>query len=377
MMNVPTTKPYFPPEDIEEILKGMEEILSSGRFIKGRFLSAFEEEFARFVGARYAIATSSGTAALELVYRYFDVKGKEVITPTNTFIATSNAVLFAGGRPVLADMDADTLCLDVADVEKRVTPQTCGVVLVHMVGFITPQIEKIRSLCKERNLFFVEDASHAHGASYNGIKAGTWGDAAVFSCLATKVMTTGGVGGVITTNTENLALFARSLRFHGEDKTRGIQDRIGNNWMLSEPQALIGYVQTKRLSEIVEKRMAIAKRYDEVFGEISRLKIFSLPGGATCGYYKYPLLLQAPLVRSNIIKALEENGVATGGSYWPPCHLQPVYKKEFGYKEGDFPIAEDILSRVVTLPIYAGMTDEEIAYVIDAVKRSIVITNPR
>src|SRR3989344_6302575 len=132
MMNVPTTKPYFPPEDIEEILKGMEEILSSGRFIKGKFLSTFEEEFARFIGTKHAVAVNSGTAALEIVFRYYDVTGKEVLTPTNTFIATSNAVLFAGGRPVLADINAHTLCLDVDDVKKRITPLTRGIVLVHV-----------------------------------------------------------------------------------------------------------------------------------------------------------------------------------------------------------------------------------------------------
>jgi len=369
MMNIPTTKPYFPPEDIEEILKGMEEILSGGRLIKGKFLSVFEEEFARFIGTKHAIAVSSGTAALEILYRYYGVAGKEVITPTNTFIATSNAVLFAGGRPVLADMDADTLCLDAADVEKRMTPQTRGVVLVHIAGFITPRIEEIKLLCRAHNLFFVEDAAHAHGSSYKHIQAGAWGDAAVFSCLATKVMTTGGVGGVITTNNDELARIARSLRFHGEDKTRGIQDRLGNDWMMTEPQALIGYVQTKRLAEIVKKRMAVAQRYDEAFQKLHHIKPFLLSSGMTCGYYKYPLLIDSVEKHGQMKKKLEENGVATGGSYWPPCHLQPVYRKEFGYKEGDFPIAEDMLSRVITLPIYAGMTDEEVAYIIDAIKR--------
>ncbi len=369
-MNIPTTKPYFPPEDAEEILEGMEEILSSGRFIKGKFLSAFEEEFARFVGTKHAIAVSSGTAALEIAYRYFYVKDKEVITPTNTFIATSNAVLYAGGKPVLADMDARTLCLDADDVKKRITPQTRGVVLVHVAGFITPQIEEIQSLCRTHNLFFMEDAAHAHGSSYKDVKAGAWGDVGIFSCLATKVITTGGVGGIITTNDGELARIARSLRFHGEDKSRGIQDRLGNDWMLSEPQALVGYVQTKRLSEIVEKRMAVAKKYDKIFQEHAFLKPFLLLPESICGYYKYPLLVDTAAHRKALGERLKKAGVATGSSYWPPCHLQPVYKKEFRYKEGDFSVAEDVLSRVITLPIYAGMTDEEAAYVIDAVMNS-------
>ena len=360
-------------EDEEEIIRCMREIISSGRFMKGKFISAFEEEFARFVGVKYAIAVSSGTAALEIVYRYYDVAGKEVVTPTNTFIATSNAVLFAGGRPVLSEIDPETLCLDIRDVEKRITERTRGVVLVHVAGFITPAIEEIRALCRTRNIFFLEDAAHAHGSSLNNIKAGAWGDAAIFSCLATKVMTTGGVGGIITTNNEELDRFARSLRFHGEDKTRGIQDRLGNDWMLSEPQALIGLVQTRRLPEIVQKRMAIARTYDAAFDHHNFLKPFPLPNGATCGYYKYPLLVDTAARRKELGDYLEKAGVATGSSYWPTVHLQPVYKKEFGYKEGDFPVAEDILSRVITLPMYVGMTDGEVVYVIDAIKKFTVL----
>ena len=210
--------------------------------------------------------------------------------------------------------------------------------------------------------------AHAHGASRNGIPAGAWGDAAAFSFYATKVITSGGLGGMLTTNDAKLADYARSVRFHGEGKARGLQERLGNDWSLSEPQAIIGLAQTKRLKEIVKKRMAIAAAYDRAFAKLSHVKLFPLPPKTVHSYYKYLLLLESEEEKKHVAVALKERGVATGSLYWPPCHLQPVYQKKFGYKKGMFSVAEDILSRAMALPMYTGMTKKERDYIVAQVK---------
>lgn len=368
-MDIPITKPYFPEEDVQTILKHAENILRSGRLIGGPFVKQFEEEFAGACGTRYAAAVNSATSALQIALQYFHVSGKEVITPVNTFLATSNAVLYAGGTPVLADIHPETLCLDPRELERRITRRTVGVIVVHLAGLVTPHIKEIRDICRRRHLFLIEDAAHAHGASAYGVAAGAWGDAAVFSFLATKVITTGGVGGILATNQKKLDMLARSLRFHGEDKTRGVQDRLGYDWLLSELQALIGLVQTQRLREIVEKRMAVGRLYHEAFREMKKVQPFAVPEGFRHSYYKYPLLLQKPLKRPNVVNRLGALGIAIGTSYWPPCHLQPVYRKMFGYKKGDFPVAEEVLNQTISLPMFTAMTLREVAYVVKSVQR--------
>ena len=380
-MNIPPTKPYIPEADIQTILKHTEKALRSGRLWNGPFLAEFEKEFAKVAGTKHAVGMNSATSVLQTILEYYDVKGCEVITPTNTFIATSNAVIFAGGTPVLADMHPQTLCLAPADVKKRITKKTKGIILVHLGGLITPHIEEIRKIAKQHKLFFIEDASHAHGASRKGTPAGAWGDAAAFSFYATKVITSGGLGGMLTTEDGKLAEYARSVRFHGEGTVRGIQERLGNDWSLSEPQAIIGLAQTKRLKEIVKKRMVIAAAYDKAFGKLPNVTLFPLPPKTIHSYYKYLLLLKSAEEKKRVASALKERGIATGSLYWPPCHLQPVYHKKFGYKisprltrlgrEGDFPITEDILSRAIALPMYTGMTKKERDYIVAQVKEAL------
>ena len=370
-MIVPSTKPYIPEADIKTILKNIEKALRSGRLWNGPFLAEFEREFAKAAGTKYAVGMNSATSALQTILQYYDISKREVITPTNTFIATSNAVLFAGGTPVLADMHPETLCLDPADVKKRITKKTKGIILVHLGGLVTPHIEEIKKIAKQYKLFLIEDASHAHGAARKGIPSGAWGDAAAFSFYATKVITSGGLGGILATNDAKLAAHARSVRFHGEDKTRGIQERLGNAWSLSEPQSIIGLAQTKRLKEIVKKRMAIAMAYDKAFAKLPNVKLFPLPPKTVHSYYKYLLLLKSAEEKKRVASALKERGIATGSLYWPPCHLQPGYPKKLGYKKGMFPVAEDILSRAIALPMYTGMTKKERDYCVAQTKEAI------
>lgn len=369
MQKIQVAKPYFPSEDIEKILIKIREVLQSGMLMQGKYVEEFEQEFAKYVGTKYAVAVNSGTAALQGIYEYFNVNNKEVLVPTNTFIATANAVIYAGGNPVLVDIDKEMLAIDLEDLEKKITERTVGITLVHLAGFVSPQIDRIKQICQKYNLFLIEDAAHAHGSTWQGKKAGSLSKAGAFSFVATKVMTSGGEGGIVTTDNEEIVNRIKSLRFHGADVKPGVQDRLGYNWRMIEIQAIIGLSQLERLDEIVMRRMQIAQQYNEAFSQLNKVRIVRLSENEKCAYYKYPLILDSSLDCEYVKnRLLDEFGVKSGGCYWPPCHLQPVYKKIFGYKEGDFPVADDILSRTISLPIYMGLTKEEVERVIKAVQ---------
>src|ERR1039457_5595940 len=198
-MKIPILRIPFYEEDRRFIEAGVEAILTSGELTMGRYTRQFEEQFADFVGSRFTVACSNGTAALELILRGLGIEGREIIVPTNTFMATPLAVMHSGNRVVFADSEPATLCLDIDDVERRVTDRTAGVILVHVGGIITPAVERLRKLCDEKRLYLIEDCAHAHGSSIDGTHAGALGVAGAFSFFPTKVMTTG-EGGVVTTD---------------------------------------------------------------------------------------------------------------------------------------------------------------------------------
>jgi dTDP-4-amino-4,6-dideoxygalactose transaminase len=368
MTPIQVAKPYFPAEDIAQILTDIRAVLESGMLMQGRHVQQFEEEFAAHVGVRYARAVNSGTSALQAILSYYDVRDREVLVPVNTFLASANAVLFAGGRPVFVEIDPESLLVDFDDLTRRVTARTAGVILVHCAGLITQDLERIRTFCAERRLFLLEDAAHAAGSSRQGRKAGSLGDAAAFSLLATKIITAGGEGGMVTTDDAELAARVKSLRFHGEDHTRGIQDRIGHSWRMTEIQAVVGRAQVRRLDEIVARRMQIAATYDRAFAALPRVGTLRVAEGDRSAYYKYPLRLAPPLERRAVQeRLLAEFGVRTGTSYWPPCHLQPAYRNGFGYRPGDYPVAERALDQTIALPMHCDLTEDEVRRVIHAV----------
>jgi dTDP-4-amino-4,6-dideoxygalactose transaminase len=368
MSRIQVAKPYVPAEDIETILAESRTVLESGMLMQGPFVRRFEEEFAAYCGTRFARAVNSGTAALQSILDYYDVRDREVLIPVNTFLASANAVLFAGGKPVFADVDPDTLLVDVQDLERRINARTAGVILVHVAGLITQELDRLRELCRGRGLFLIEDAAHAAGSGRGGRRAGGLVDAGAFSLLATKVITAGGEGGMVTTDDEKLAHRVVSLRFHGEDHTRGIQDRIGYSWRMTELQAIVGTTQVRRLDEIVTRRMQIAASYDRAFAALPRVRALRTAEGDRIAYYKYPLRLLPPLERRAVQQRLDkEFDIQTGTSYWPPCHLQPAYRQAFGYREGDYPVAEKALDQTIALPMHCWLTEDEIRRVIHAV----------
>ena len=381
MNRISANKPYF-PEPIRRIIADeIAEILAGGRLTQGPWVSRFEQAFAEYTGAKFAIATNSGTSALEILLRFFDVRDCEVIVPTNTFLASGNAVIFAGGKPVLADISADTLCLDPEDLKRKISPKTKGVILVHIAGLITPQVSEIRDLCRTRGLFLLEDAAHAPGAAIDQKFAGNLADGAAFSFYPTKPMTTG-EGGMITTNDPACAEFAQSVRCHGiaigsesTGENKNLLLRLGHNWRMSELQAVVGWHQLQTLDDAIAKRQMIANWYENALANSPGLRLFESPENVRHSFYKYPVLLEKPASLREVNRQLfEEFGVQSGSIYWPPCHLQPFYQQKFGYRHGDFPIAEDILERTIALPIYPELSRDSVNRVAAALHS--ILTEP-
>ncbi len=369
-MQIQAAKIYFPEEDKQEILAKIEEILTTGELTLGKYNRQFEQEFAGYVGTKYAVAVNSGTSALEIILRALDIEGHSIIVPTNTFFATPASVIHAGGKVIFADM-VDNLCLDPNSVEANVRQDTKAVIIVHIGGIVPPQVREIKDICERKGLFLIEDAAHAQGSTLDGQKAGTFGIAAAFSFYPTKVITSG-EGGMITTDNEKL--YRRACTFRDQGKSgfeRNLHTELGYNWRMSEVHAVIGLYQFRRLEQFIAHREKIAQIYDSELEKMEGLEPLKIPDEIRSNYYKYVAFLNKGLDRDRIKKELREKwGVSLSGEvYELPCHLQPVFKG-IG-SEGDFPVAEDLCQRMICLPISAIMTEEEARYVIDSLRKVI------
>ncbi len=357
--------PFFDDDSIKGILNDTRDTLKNGSLSHGIHVPEFEKQFARYTQTKHAIAVSSGTAALEIMLRFFNVENKEVIVPTNTFVATPTAVILSGGRPVFTDMNADTLCTDLANVKKKVTSKTAGVIVVHIAGLICPEIYELRKFCQDNKLFLIEDAAHAHGAKIDEKMAGSLCDGGAFSFYPTKLMTTG-QGGMITTNNSSMASAAYSMRNHGLNSER-IMLMLGANWCMSETTAIIGKHQLATLDFFLRRRNEIANCYKSSLKDRNDVFVLKTPDNIRHSYYKFPIRLSESIDSDKLALAMKtEFGVDTGRLYYPPCHLHPWYRINYGTKEGDHPVSEATLKRILCLPMYVGMTKETIQYVVDA-----------
>lgn len=326
----------------------------------GRYTREFETEFARVCKVSHAVALNSGTSAIEIALRALGVKeGDEIIVPTNTFTATIAAAHFAGAKPVLVDIEGPSLCLDLANLKKSLSSRTRGVIVVHIGGVICPDISELAEFCQAKGLVLVEDAAHAQGSLSEGQPAGSFGNAGCFSFYPTKVMTTG-EGGMITTNSEDLANEARILRDQGKESSDSSSIvRLGYNWRMQEISAAMGLTQLRRLGEIIEARNKVAKVYDEELLSLDGTTGQTIPAGQVVNRYKYTVFLDKGINRDELKRRLASMGIRCGGEvYWPPCHLQPIYQKVLGTKVGQFPIAEDYCARMVCPPIYTQLTPD-------------------
>jgi perosamine synthetase len=370
-MQIPPIKVVFPGKDIDEILSGIKEVLGSGMVAQGKYVARFEQTWADYVGVRHAIALSSGSAAIEIVMRALGVNGLEVLVPTNTFYATAAGVISAGGRVNLTDTDPATFSVQLDELKRRRTRETAGVVVVHIGGIITPEIDAIRDWCAEQGLWLFEDCAHAHGSEWKGRRAGTFGVAGGYSFFATKVMTTG-EGGMIVTDDDALAAEARLIRNHGKpDPWVSYHTRFGSNWRTCELNAILGLSQLGRLSEFIQWRQTIADYYTEGLAGIKGLKPV-LPDGRS-SWYKYIVLLPLGIDRAAFKRQLKNHGVSLSGEvYELPLHRQPVFQ---GLVNATYPAADDICARHICLPIYYGMTKAEAQFVIESIK-AVLLDSP-
>ena len=361
--------PWF-GDDHDIILKEINEILKSGQLVNGKHSKRFESELRKMANTKYALAVNSGGTALELALLSLDIKNKEVILPAQTFIASANAIKRAGGIPVFADIDKDTNCLDYDAVKKCINNKTAGIMFVHMFGLLSPIILKIKKLCSEKGIFLIEDAAHAHGASLNGLMAGSIGDVGCFSFFATKLVTTG-EGGAITTNRKDIFEVVKSLHNHGRALDGNLFDLAGNNFRLPEISCVLGFHQLKRLKEILSHRRKISKIYFNGLDKFQYITPLISTGDSSHSYWRFPAHLDEKINRDEFQNIMMDRfKVRITWMYEPLCHQQPVSK---GQNITSLPNSEWSIKRLINLPTHMNISESDAYHVIRSISKTINI----
>jgi dTDP-4-amino-4,6-dideoxygalactose transaminase len=362
---LPFAKPSLNQAALDEVI----ECLKSGWLATGPKVKQFEEMLAHYLNAPYALTLTSATAGLHLALLALGLKpGDEVITTPLTFVATLNTIVLNGAKPVLVDIDPHTYNLAIDNIEAAITPRTRAIVPVHFAG-LPVDLDPLYMLAEKYQLAVIEDAAHAIGAEYKGRRIGSFGHTQVFSFHPNKVITTG-EGGCVSTRDENIARQITIQRFHGIDREAfnrfsksGSQhyDVIapGFKYNMMDLQAALGIHQLAALEGIIEKRTLLAKRYEE---KLSHWPELTLPKAPTFSY-RHSWYIFAPLINSEIldidrddfINAMKEQNIGIGLHY-QAAHLYTYYQQQFGYQLGDFPHAESVGSRIVSLPLFPDMT---------------------
>lgn len=379
-------KKFIPPFDLkfleddrQWILNRFENILSSGFVSASKNVREFEEKVAEFCGVKYAVAVSNGTAALEVILRAIEVSGGTVIVPSMTFMATPLAAVHAGARVIFADCQSDNLQMDPDDLERKLRDDTKAVILVHLSGVISPHIERIRTLCSEKEIPLIEDAAHAHGAEIDGRLAGSLGTAAAFSFFSTKVLTMG-EGGAAVTNDEELYKRYLVLRDQGRPGPEpNLHTELGNNWRASEFNAVVGIRQLEKAVQIIGARRRLAQIYDQRLREknIPGIKLLEIPHNIKSGYYKYVLFAEKPVERDVLKPHLREKyGVCLSGEvYNRSCHDQPVWDKypETIVKTPDykFPHTDYVVGHHFCLPLHSTLTLDDAEYIVESLESAV------
>jgi len=393
-MTIPLSQPSIGEREIEYVAR----VLRSGRLSQGPVLERFEERFAAYIGARYAVATSSGTSALHLAVKALGIGPQdEVITTSFTFAASVNCLLYEGALPAFVDIDPPTLNLDPAQVRealardyawdrgcKRLINRESGRILkailpVHVFGFpcaMAPLMETAR----EFNLRVLEDACEALGTEYRGRRAGALGDAGVFGFYPNKPITTG-EGGMVVTNDAQLAQVCRSLRNQGRDDDASWlrHTRLGYNYRLSDLHAAVGLAQLERIDELLEARERVAEQYSLALADVQRILVPWNPPGAKRGWFVYPVRTRGPqagALRDMLVAGLRARGIACQ-AYFPAIHLQPYFRQVPWSSRRPLPHTEIAAERCLALPFFPGMNPEQVAQVCEAVRQGIAEAEQR
>jgi len=355
------------------------EAVRSGWLTMGSKTIEFEEKFAAYVGAKHAIGVCSGTAALHLALDAIGLKqGDEVLVPTTTFTASAEVVVYFKAKPVLVDVDAASLCIDPADAERRITPRTRAIIPVHLGGQPC-DMGAIQDLATRYGLRVIEDAAHSLPASYCGVRVGAISEQTAFSFYATKPITTG-EGGMVTTDNDSLAARMRTMRLHGISKDAWKRYSAEGSWYyevvdsgykynLTDIQSAIGIVQLGKCDAMNAAREKIALRYNKAFAGERGLEVPTVGANRETSWHLYVLRLnleELTITRSEMIDKLKERGIGTS-VHFIPLHMHPYYRKTYGYRAEDFPVASREYERYLSLPIFSGMTGGQIDYVIENV----------
>ncbi|MBF6325839.1 DegT/DnrJ/EryC1/StrS family aminotransferase [Nocardia cyriacigeorgica] len=355
----------LPETEIRIALAAIEEILRTGNMVLGRHTEDFEAAVAAMAGTHYAVAVNSGSTALEIIFRSLDVHGRTVLVPTNTNYATAAAAGHAGARVQLYDSG---LYPHLDDIGARLTPDVAAVVVVHIGGYLSPDLAQLARICARAGVPLIEDAAHAHGANQAGTPAGGFGLAAAWSFFATKVITTGGEGGAITTNNPDLATFARRCRNQGKDD-HGRHVIAGNSWRMTEINAVIGAAQLQHLNRDVNARREVIDRYTTALAG-SALTFPRLGRNEQVSGHKCVAQLREGIDREAVRAAVNQGGVTLArGVYEQPLHCQPVFA-DLNVTDG-FPHAEEFANRHLCLPLWRRMDTSTIDRVITAVEAAL------
>jgi len=374
------SRPSIGEEEIAEVVDS----LRSGWITTGPKVARFEAEFAEYVGATHAIAVNSGTAGLHISLLALGLQPRdEVLLPPLTWPATANAIVLAGGTPVFADIDPATWNLSPTEVAAKITSRTRALMPVHFAGRPCA-LGDLQALAQSHGLKIVEDAAHAAGTAYGGKKVGALSWSSVFSFHPIKNMTTA-EGGMVTTDDEALATELRLLRFHGvtKDAYKRAQGkgsaqydtvRVGLKYNLTDMSAALGLHQLRRLDEFCRRRAELAGRYQEALADLPGLTVPAPARPEDChAWHLYNVLIdsaQAGLSRDDFMLALQAENIGTG-LHFTAVHLHTYYRERYGCAPGDCPVAEQVCDRIVSLPLYPGMTDQDQADVIAAVRRVV------
>jgi perosamine synthetase len=355
-MKIPLAKPVFD----EEMKNAAVDALQNEKFVLGESVYKFEEEFAHYCGVKRAVSTSSGTFALQLALQALGVTCKDkVVTTPFSFIATANSIYCAGAKPVFADIHPATYNVDPAKMKQELTAEVKALMPVHLYGY-PADLNSVSELAEDGKRVVVEDCCQAHGAKYQGKRVGSIGSVGCFSFYSAKNMTVGGDGGMAVTNNEEVANRIAKLRDCGRI-SHYEHDLIGVTARLNTANAAVGRVQLRRLEEWNKKRQAAANRYNELLSDLSEIELPPSENAQTVPvYHLYAIRLKK---RDELKAHLEGRGIQCGIHYPIPIHLQPIYRQLYGYKEGDFPICEQICKEVLSLPMYPDLKPSDIEQV--------------
>ncbi|MFH1304870.1 MAG: DegT/DnrJ/EryC1/StrS family aminotransferase [Candidatus Omnitrophota bacterium] len=362
----------------EKEKKAVLEVLESPYLALGPKLVEFEERLADYTGVKYAVCVNSGTSALHLIIRALGIEeNDEVITTPFSFIASANCILFEKAKPVFADIDSLTLNIDPDLVEDKITPKTKAILAVDVFGHPAAW-DRLEKIAAKHGLHLIDDSCEAIGSEYKGKKTGSFGNAGAFAFYPNKQMTTG-EGGAITTNDEGLYRECRSMRNQGrgENKAWLQHERLGYNYRISDINCALGIAQLERIDEILLKRAKVAENYRRVLGGIEEITLPHVSSDVKMSWFVYVVRMHKGFdmnARQKVLTELRKKGIECS-DYFSPIHLQPFYRRMFGYKEGDFPVTEAVSERTVALPFYNNLERGQIEYVAENLKQALCEIN--